>query len=341
MFYLWRRVNSDERSRLWWLYGWFCGLMLCGSCIGTVTWAAWMQVIVNLLSGNDPTPVADGGPPRFKRLLFWASASRWRAVFVVTYAFEFLCLSVAKLMVLDRLLVFSGNKSRRWVMCGRIIIASVVAANLVGLAGNIAAAVNYERAASFEFAASNEYAVDNGGVGKHLEADGDNVVQLAHYIKSVQAASEVAVLLAIDAAFVVVGVACFRRMRHAVSGHTNNPAIQRIHSRLQLQIVGTTVVVFVAFLLRSVYATMSAVANKLQDTSTACPNNTAGSCSAACYNTYTHMVGWMNRTPQFQLVIMLTSSPLTLMFALWGMTSQRMLISLRQDGEAVPMRQGL
>ncbi len=56
---------------------------------------------------------------------------------------------------------------------------------------------------------------------------------------------------------------------------------------------------------------------------------------------YTHVVGWMNRTPQFQLMIMLTSSPLALLFALWGMTSQRMLVALRQDAEAVPMREGL
>ncbi len=33
------------------------------------------------------------------------------------------------------------------------------------------------------------------------------------------------------------------------------------------------------------------------------------------------VVGWMNRAPQFQLMVVFISSPLTLVVALWGMTS--------------------
>ena len=37
------------------------------------------------------------------------------------------------------------------------------------------------------------------------------------------------------------------------------------------------------------------------------------------------MQGWLIYTPEFQLVVMLISSPLALLVALWGMTSERTL----------------
>ncbi len=37
----------------WRLYGWFCGLMLCGSCFGAIAWTSWMQLVVNVITGDD------------------------------------------------------------------------------------------------------------------------------------------------------------------------------------------------------------------------------------------------------------------------------------------------
>jgi hypothetical protein len=333
MFYLWRRIDEYDRRHLWNLYGWFCGLILCGSCFGIVTWSAWMQVIVNLLSGNDPTPLAAGGPRRFQRLIFWASASRWRVVYVVTYAIEFLCLSTAKLMVLRRMMDFTGNKSRLWVAGARFVLACVVLGNTVGVAGNIAAAVAYYEVSSFELRASDFWAVNNSVVGTQIETQAFQASQSAYSITSVQSFSEVAVLLLIVALFAVAGVACSRRLRSQTGRHTEASSFKL----LRTQIVATTVVVFVAFLLRSVYSTMSAVADKMQDTSVSCPDNREGRCNASCFNAFTHMVGWMNRTPQFQLMVVFISSPLTLLVALWGMTSQRILISMRNTTKLVPM----
>ena len=44
-----------------------------------------------------------------------------------------------------------------------------------------------------------------------------------------------------------------------------------------------------------------------------------------CANVYTHISIWMTSTPEFQLLIVLVSSPLALLVALWGMTSTTML----------------
>jgi hypothetical protein len=79
----------------------------------------------------------------------------------------------------------------------------------------------------------------------------------------------------------------------------------------------------VTFLLRAVYSTMNAVAHVLQDDEVSCPSNNP--CDASCYNVYTLMQLWLAFTPEFQLSVELISSPLTLLVALWGMTSEHTL----------------
>ena len=48
-------------------------------------------------------------------------------------------------------------------------------------------------------------------------------------------------------------------------------------------------------------------------------------CDASCYNVYTHITQWMNFTPEFQVLIVLVSSPVAQLVALWGMTSKATL----------------
>ena len=39
-------MDGEGRRGVWRLYGWFSGLMLCGSCFGAVAWGARMQQFV-------------------------------------------------------------------------------------------------------------------------------------------------------------------------------------------------------------------------------------------------------------------------------------------------------
>ena len=93
--------------------------------------------------------------------------------------------------------------------------------------------------------------------------------------------------------------------------------------QLRRQIVGTAAFVFVTFLLRAVFSTINALANQLQDTANLarCPNP----CDVSCFNDYEFMRLWLLNTPEFQLTVVLISSPLALIVALWGMTSELML----------------
>ena len=69
-----------------------------------------------------------------------AASQSWRAAFTVTYAIEFLCLSAAKVMVLDRMRDFAAPRGdgmrRRWVVGGIGGMAVGGLGNAGGRAGN-------------------------------------------------------------------------------------------------------------------------------------------------------------------------------------------------------------
>jgi hypothetical protein len=99
------------------------------------------------------------------------------------------------------------------------------------------------------------------------------------------------------------------------------------------------VVVFVAFVVRSVQSTIFAVARQLQNLTTTCPVvSDLSVCDPSCYNVFTHILFWFLRTPEFQVTIVLISSPLALLVALWGMTSRRMLQAMKSKEQGVPLK---
>jgi hypothetical protein len=336
MLYLWRRMDEEGRRRVWSLYGWFCWLMVCGSCFGAVTWAARMMQFVNNINSDD----ADSRGDLVQQMSFGARAYSWAAVFAVMYAMEFLCLSAARLMVLDRMSDFAAGQDegtrKRWAAGGRMAMAVVVLGNAVGLAANVAAAVHVQRAAEAASTAAALFAANSSQAARESVSLGQTEAALATSISAVQLFCEVAVLLLIVAAFVVAGVVCARvvssRLRAVEAGSAFAAAVRE----LRRQIVVTTVAVFVAFVVRSVQSTMIAVARQLQDTATTCPGVT-DRCDASCFNVFTLIGRWAGNTPEFQVTVVLVSSPLTLLVALWGMTSRQTLHAMKSKEQELPL----
>jgi hypothetical protein len=339
MLLLWRRMLEEGRRHVWPLYGRFCALMLCGSCFGAVTWAASMMNLENGFNGDDAFSSRD----RVQGTSLFALAYSWATVSTVTYAIEFLCLSAAKLMVLDRMSVYAAGQddgSRKWwAAAGSAVMAVVVLGNAVGLAANIAAAVHFQRAAEAVSTSSALLAANSTQAAFESFSLSLTEAQLASSIAAVQSWCEVAVLLLIVAAFVVVGVVCARRMalytrQVAYNGDLDAAvAVQDGGKRQRLQHLGTTAFVFVAFVVRSTQSTMLAVARQLQDQATRCPGVT-GFCDASCNNVFTHITQWALRTPEFQTTVVLVASPVALLVALWGVTSRYtlQLMKLKQRG---------
>jgi hypothetical protein len=244
-------------------------------------------------------------------------------------------------MVLDRMSVFAAPQAegsaaqKRWTAAGRVVMAAVVLCSAVGLAANAASAVHYQRAAAAASSASERYAANN-------TKDGDSFrfvvrvqeVQRGGYFASVQLFCEVVALLLIVAAFAAVGVLSARRVSAMLRGlrlierEDAASAAMATGSMLRLQIVGTAGFVFVAFVVRSMFSTWFALSYYSRDMDENCRN----SCTE-CANTYTHIVQWMNYTPEFQLTIVLVSSPLALLVALWGMTTKATLRLMNHESQ--------
>jgi hypothetical protein len=345
MAYLWRRMGEEGRQRVWSLYGWFCGLMVCGSCFGAVTWAARMMNLVNFFKSNDAFSKGDF----VEQNSLTALANSWLSVFSLTYAIEFLCLSTAKLMVLDRMSDFAAGQDegtrKRWAAGGRMVMAVVVLGNAVGLAANFASAVHSDNAAVAALKASSYFAANRTNVAEEYVSSSRTEIQLALSSSSVQSLSEAAMLLLIVTAFLVTGFMCIRRIRLyllLLSDHNSSDRAMSADAcgrSLQRQIVGTIVVVFVSFVARSVFSVAFAVSRQLQDGSRRCPGVTSP-CDASCFNVYTHMSQWMAYTPEFQVTVVLVSSPLTLLVALWGMTSRQALQAMTPGkGATVQLQQ--
>ena len=321
---------------MWSLYGWFCGLMVCGSCFGAVTWASRMMQLENTFNGQDAFWRRDF----VQQSSLFARSHSWGAVFLVMYAIEFLCLSAARLMVLDRMSDFAAGQDevarKPWAAGGRIVMAVVVLGNAVGLAANVAAAVHAQRAADAASTASALFAANSTQLARESFFLSNTEAVLSTSIAAVQSFCEVAVLLLIVAAFVVAGVACARVVSSRLLAVDAASASAAAGRELRRQMVITTVVVFVAFVVRSVQSTMLAVASQLQDGATRCPGVT-GFCDPSCHNVFTHINQWAANTPEFQVTVVLVSSPLTLLVALWGMTSKQTLHAMKSNQQDVPL----
>jgi hypothetical protein len=326
MFVRWWRMEEEDRRQVWELYGWFSGLMCLGSVLGAVTWGAWMQVLVALFNGFTPGLTPAQIQSLNGQVQYWASA------FYVTYAMEFLCLSVAKLLVLDCMADFElakgGGMRRLLAVGGRVVMAVVVVGNAAGLCGNVAAAVYSKEAGDLNMASSSAFTANNTGAGNKLNNIAIQKTTVANQVGSVQQFCEVAVLLIIILAFAVVGIACARRVSSALRNMKDAQRDGAGGRQLRQRIVGTAAFVFVTFLLRAVFATMYALANGLQTVGVGCTS----ACDPSCNNVWSLIQVWLTYTPEFQLSVVLISSPLALLVALRGMTSKRALQAMKRSG---------
>jgi hypothetical protein len=323
MFYRWRRISEEDRGRVWKLYGWFSGLMMCGSFFGALAWLARMMSLVTTFRARK-----EPGLQSAERLLFESRALSLRAAFDVTYAIELIFLCAAKLMVLDRMHVFLSSEGigarKWWAQAGRIVMVVVVLGNSVGLAANSASAFHYQKAAEATRTAYEHLAAGDSSQGNEYRLQGIKEVQYAGSIGSVQSFCEVVVLLFIVTAFTIVGFLSARHFSFRLLSMDTSSHAAVSGRALRLQVACTTSVVFFAFLLRSVTSTLEAVAFQMRAAEKGCATGSSD-CDALCWNAFTHIVLWINYTPEFQSMIVLVSSPLALTVALWGMTSKIML----------------
>ena len=335
MFFRWFRAGAEGRQRIsaWRLYGWFSGLMTLANCCGAVCSIAQMMRYSSFIKSSDPDILPS------ERSSLTELSYRWLAVVGAVFAFEFLFVSLANLMVLDRMSTFASPQmgtGSKWIIGSRVVMVAVVACNVVAVAVSFAATAFWKRSADFSKEASSYYAENSTVAGSDMDAQALKQTQFTYSLASVYYYAEVVTLLVIIVTYCAVGVACARRIKLTISGVLRAGSVYvRAHApsevfeeaagqgrRLRVQILSTTVFVFVTFLLRCMYSTMRLAAHQLQDRDKECPLSPLGRCDGSCFNVYTLMQTWLLNTPEFQAIVLMISSPIALLVALRGMSSK-------------------
>jgi hypothetical protein len=319
MFVRWRKLDDIARQLVWLLYGRFTGLMFVGSCFGAIAWLCNMQTYA--FNFHATSLRNDGFKNQVQIQTAYAQQSAWQAAFFVFYAMDFLFLSSAQLLILHRMLGFIGhvttslNIFQQSVDVARMVMTIVVVGNVIGLFSNVVAAAFSARASALNLEVAAAWEANPTNTTKFVDLVTQYGTQYQNLARaqSVQQFSEVLVLMMIILAFAASGALAIKRLR-ASAGATGSAG-----TRLQRKIMGTVAVVFCSFLLRTIFSIMNAVSNALQNNQVDCP----GQLCSPCFNVYTNMQVWFSFTPEFQLVIVLISSPMASLVALWGMTSDR------------------
>ena len=331
MLVRWLRAG-EGRAQVWRLYGHFVSLMFCGSCAGAAAWSCNLRGLsLNFVANNaamtNSTTIA---PSQVQRM--FGESNRMQSAFLVFYSLEFLCLSVAKLFVLDRLLSFAAPSEsnvlqRRLAFAERVVVRVIVAGNSAGVCSNIVAAVYSSRVADYNddaAAAFDSSDIQQSMMYQSLAMEKNNI---GAQITSIQQFCEVAVLIIIVLAFVAAGLLCARRIAYAIGSLSHAPtkvsqAVDAAGNDMRQRIIGTVAVVFATFVLRAIFSSMNAISAALENSGVNCTVST-DLCSTSCHNTYFLIQAFLSYTPEFQQLVILISEPLSLAVALWAMTNQR------------------
>ena len=333
----WKRLDDTDRELIWRLYPHFAGLLLAGSLCGIIGKSfdmkfrdAWFATV-----GHDVQP-------EFKYAML-SHAFFFHGMSLIFRAFEFSCLVLAKIMVLSRIMTFVSLQSGHSVLNARRTNSSI--ALLVFLL--LACIVAHLMESNFCFAQLQGFS-DLSAVlaaGSNISAaDRDVEVYAFHERREageLSDALEVCVLLGVVSFFAVVTCLCariFRATRARISLLPgNHERLQTKIQTLKIQILSSSFCVFATFCIRAAYDTINLYLffAALHYRDPTC--NICGGCQPDAIK----IRGFMIFTPAIHSAVELVSVPLTLLVALWGMTSGTTMRLFRRRRGASSKKQSL
>ena len=223
----WARLKTELKVQVWRYFGRFSSLVCVGCICGIIAWSSRTRASVAYFTSFG-TGIRDDSA-----LSLLSTTMAWIAVYNFFYAVEVMCLSLAKLIVLDRLTehvvrgmqreLAAQGQGKVWygeegvLFIGRCLAAAVLLSGVVGLLANIAAAVYKVR--SSEMLSRAAAACDS--VGAHtntslsLQAAANSLIDSSELGNSVQNISEVVALVIIVAAYLCIGPLCLHIVRKA------------------------------------------------------------------------------------------------------------------------------
>jgi len=321
----WLQLEASERSNTWRLYGRFVGLVLVSGCAGILSWSSSFMATYYL---NVATHEADLGLHESHQ----SQGASWFAARYIFDSLELFSICFTKLLVLNRMVDFvtlKVERLRRHLYRAKLcVLAFFTAAAIAGLSASIGASYYCTRQSLFftDISVAFKNHANPANVNKLFDLKNEAVDAEARF-KVALFATYTIVLLFIVFVFLISGFLCYRKFESSIpAGAPINVMSQLI--QLQRQIYATSFVVFASFLLRSAWAAfMLWIAANL---------NQSPSCYVceACQPVQVHIWMWLGFTPMVELAVIFFSGPVSLLVALWGMTSgstRRVMFSKRKQ----------
>ena len=342
------RALSRPDSMVWSQYGMFAGTTCLGCFLGIFETLGYAQY--NFLQNTARMGSATLSDSASRRMN--GSAWNWFAMLYVVYCLSFGCFMVAKLFVLNRLVnlcrpTFHETLQSKTIILDRVFRVMVtIGLSLITCCG-CAMAVYASRIAAQDFLYANALESGDFAALSGISASKSDAMVQLQISESIMFSCQVVLLTLIVAAFVVAGLLCNRLVRKILSDVDSSVSANRLPrarnvaaadieqhisdiehiqqaildkaADLQRRVLGTVVVVFAAFILRSIFAALFA-AGYAQNA--AAPNRACGDCEQC--QSINYLIGrWIYNTYEFHNAVSCLS-PLALSVALWGMTDQRM-----------------
>jgi len=341
-FLSWWLASQSVREQVWQFYGWFTALVFCGSCVGCAAFATFMT-FSNLgfqfriqVQALGYVAVLESELGRVFLLLY--KSFFFQVVYNILYPIELAFMSLAKLFVLDRMVTLAKFKQnpalqQRFSVASRVVVALVVCINIVSIAGGIVNAAHIQPILNLIASGIADYNA-NPGVQTALRILGQDLPQSQPLFQkffifsNVQFICEAVLLALLVAVFTVTGIVCIRRILGLVIAPADTQLEENRQSMLR-QILGTVLVIFVSFLLRITFSILQVTARywtathltSAEITAFLLPGLPGGQLPPT--NNCVALLSFYAVVPEFQVVIILLSSPVALVVALWGMTTLR------------------
>jgi hypothetical protein len=359
----WKKMTLEAKRHGWLLRGWFHGISCIGGIAGAIMFSARIVLLTKFYTGRKMDLISEPTPSEKQLVLALRRDSAHAAAVVSIFLpLDLAFVIIAQLLVLHRLQSFAIDASQRrvWDAAGRVFLAAVILVSIVGFCSNIVSAYHYNASALFNNGAMVEWAANNSASGVKKEFQAYISIGTAARIGSVQRFCEVLLVLSVILAFCIVGIKSSAVMSSALrtlftakkklemvrlnlsnansnpmSAHSNvdefsahamvsqeqisNAAEQG--QQLQRKVFWTVSFVFSTVIVRSVLNLMYAFSQAFQDGENPCSFNPCNQCR----NVYSHIDYWIVYSPVFFSVVMLISSPLALLVALWGMSNVKVL----------------
>ena len=314
----WKRLDESDQDAIWRLYGMFTFAAFVGSVCGVVTWCLYLALDVLYI---DALSLGANDPGRSSAEL--GASYTLIAAFLVFKSLAFVFVSVAKLMVLDRMTQFALKRAqealvRRMGAVQRFVLCSVLMVNAVAVAASLASTAYFSLAAGANASAAAAFSSNQTETGESLRLDARRHARIGNTCIAVIQVCFFVCLLIIITTFAGAGVFVAVRIRHFLAGVGLGQSASAARSAryLHLQTCITVAVVFVTFLIRTAFETVIALGefSKLNSSCDIC---------AACQSEYYLIEVWITTVPEVKSVVIALAEPLTLLVALWGMTSER------------------